>query len=61
LPLIKMFFSLDKVPFNGCVNLCKMDMGEPFGKASGRTFIYVKHLRSRPLLEFTLGDILPLP
>jgi len=30
-------FSLDKVPFNGCRTFYHMDMGEPFGKASGRT------------------------
>jgi hypothetical protein len=36
-------------------------MGEPVGKASGRTFKSNGHLHPRPLLEFTIGDILHSP
>ena len=36
-------------------------MGEPVGKASGRTFESNGHLRPRALLEFALGDILHSP
>jgi len=36
-------------------------MGEPVGKVSGRTFSAKEHYVPDPLLEFTLGDVIPFP